>query len=68
MARHKFTREERSKGGKVRCAQESMKEARERGFEVTMDRHPFFARKHLKAKIKQQNKERSNVQNSGNTQ
>lgn len=64
MARHQFTREERSKGGKTRCKQESMTEARQKGFATTLDTHPFYARHHLKAKIKKQNEERSNVQNS----
>lgn len=58
MTRHTFTPEERSRGGTIRCQQENMTEARQKGFQTTMDRHPFFARKHLKAKIKQQNKER----------
>ena len=58
MVRHTFTPEERSRGGKTRCQQDSMTEARQRGFEITMERHPFFARHHLKLKIKQQNKER----------
>jgi hypothetical protein len=45
----------RSAGGKTRAAQPSMKEARSAGFWSTMDRHPFFARKWLKKKIKGQN-------------
>ena len=50
--RHQFTKEERSRGGKVRAAQESMQEARSRGFWMTMERHPYFARHHLKHLIK----------------
>ena len=48
MPRHQFTDEERRKGGKTRAAQPSMQEARSRGFEVTCERHPFFARHYLK--------------------
>lgn len=50
--------EARSRGGKTRSAQPSMKEARSAGFWSTMERHPFFARNHLKVKIKRQNVQR----------
>ncbi len=42
------------RGGKTRAAQESMAQARSKGFWTTMDRHPFFARRHLRRKIKGQ--------------
>jgi hypothetical protein len=58
MPRHKFTKEESQRGGRARCAQPSMKEAREKGFATTMDRHPFFARKWLKKQIKEENQAR----------
>lgn len=45
----------RSRGGKTRAAQPSMKEARSAGFWRTMELHPFFARKWLKKRIKGQN-------------
>jgi hypothetical protein len=61
MPRHKFTREESQRGGRARCTQPSMKEAREKGFQSTMDRHPFYARHHLKLKIKEENKAREMV-------
>lgn len=61
MSRHKFSKEESQRGGRIRAAQPSAKQAREKAFQVTMERHPFYARHHLKLKIKQQNKERSNV-------
>jgi hypothetical protein len=60
MPRHEFTPEERSRGGKARSQQPSFKDACSKGFEVTMVRHPFFARKHLKAKIKQFNESKKN--------
>jgi hypothetical protein len=50
--------EARRRGGKTRSAQPSMKEARSAGFWSTMERHPFFARNHLKVKIKHQNAQR----------
>lgn len=51
MARYKFTKEDCVKGGKARAAQPSFREACSLGFWATMDKHPFFARKHLKKKI-----------------
>lgn len=41
----------RKRGGQTRCSQESMQDARSRGFWATMDSHPFFAMKYLKRKI-----------------
>lgn len=35
-----------------KLTKEQLSEAGKKGFEVTMERHPFFARKYLKAKIK----------------
>lgn len=50
--------EARSRGGKTRSAQPSMTEARSKGFWTTMERHPFYARHHLRVKIKRQNVQR----------
>jgi hypothetical protein len=53
--------EARRKGGKTRAAQESMTEARSKGFWTTMERHPFFARHWLKIIIKSQNVRRQRI-------
>ncbi len=50
--RHKFTRDECQRGGRARASQASFVEACRKGFERTMETHPFYARKHLKKKIK----------------
>jgi hypothetical protein len=52
MPRYIFTKEERQRGGKTRKAQPDYYEACAKGWETTMQRHPFFARHYLKAKIK----------------
>lgn len=51
-------REARQRGGKTRSTQESMKDARSKGFWRTMELHPFFVRKHLRRRIKAQNRVR----------
>ncbi len=51
-AKQERIRQARQQGGKTRSAQESMTEARRKGFWTTMERHPFFARRHLRRKIK----------------
>ncbi len=53
-AKQERIRRARSQGGKTRAAQPSMKEARSAGFWATMESHPFFARKHLRHKIRAQ--------------
>lgn len=53
--------EARRRGGRTRSAQPSMKEARVKAFWTTMDLHPFFARNHLKTKIKLQNQRRQRI-------
>ena len=50
--RYQFTREDCSKGGKARAAMPDFPEACSKGFWATMDKHPFFARKYLKKKIR----------------
>ena len=52
--RHQLSKEDCSKGGKIRKAQASYPDACRKGFQVTMERYPLFARKHLKAKIRHQ--------------
>lgn len=52
MPRHILTADERRRGGITRAAQESMQDARSKGFERTCDTHPYFARKWLKQIIK----------------
>jgi hypothetical protein len=54
-AKQERIRQARRRGGKTRAAQPSMKDARSKGFWTTMERHPFFARGHLRRKIKFQN-------------
>ncbi len=54
-AKYKRIQAARSAGGKTRAAQPGMKEARSAGFWATMETHPFYARKHLRHKIKGQN-------------
>lgn len=49
--RHQLTREEKSKGGRNQ-SREDKSRAGQIGFQVTMERHPYFARHHLKHKIK----------------
>lgn len=49
----------RRRGGITRCQQESMYDARSKGFWRTMELHPFFARKHLRRRIKAQNRVRA---------
>jgi len=46
-----YLRDARRCGGRTRCTQESMQDARSRGFWRTMETHPFFAMKYLKRKI-----------------
>lgn len=55
MSRYQLTREDRSKGGKVRSQQASFTETCSKGFWATYDRHPFFARKHLRQIIQTHN-------------
>lgn len=43
MPRHIFTKEDCSKGGR-NATKEAKKEAGKKGFEVTCETHPFFAR------------------------
>lgn len=50
--RYQFTHADRVKGGKARAAQESFRDACSLGFWACLDKHPFFARKHLKKKIR----------------
>jgi hypothetical protein len=57
-AKQERIRQARRRGGKARAVQESMTEARSKGFWRTMELHPFFARKHLRRKIKAQNQHR----------
>ena len=57
--RHVFTREERRRGGLARSQQPDFVEACRKGFEVTMETHPFFARKHLKKIIKDFNRRKA---------
>jgi hypothetical protein len=52
--KHELTREERSRGGKSRKKHPNYIESCQKGFEVTMERHPYFARHYLKSKIKDQ--------------
>lgn len=47
MARHIFTQEERQKGA-VNQPHNDRVRAAKKGFEVTCERHPFFARHWLK--------------------
>lgn len=49
----------RQRGGRTRCAQESMYDARSKGFWRTMELHPFYARKHLRRRIRAQNRVRA---------
>jgi len=67
MPRHQLTHEERSRGGKTRAGQPSMKEARSKGFWATMESHPFFARHWLKLLIKAQNEKRAQNHIGGST-
>ena len=53
-AKHQRIQEARRRGGKTRAAQPGMKAARSAGFWATMETHPFYARKHLRHKIKAQ--------------
>ena len=55
MPRYQLTREDRSKGGKTRSQQPSFRDACSKGFWSTMDKHPYFARKHLKHIIRAYN-------------
>ncbi len=50
--------EARQRGGKTRAAQPSMSDARSKAFWTTMERHPFYARKHLRRRIKSQDRVR----------
>jgi hypothetical protein len=54
-AKQERIRQARRRGGKTRAAQPSMLEARQKGFERTMELHGLWARKYLKRKIKAQN-------------
>lgn len=58
LAKQERIHEARRQGGKARAAQESMAEARTKAFWTTMDRHPFYARKYLRHKIKAQSRSR----------
>lgn len=49
--RYQLTREDRSKGGKLQ-PREAKVRGGQRGFERTMELHPWFARKHLRHLIK----------------
>lgn len=52
MPKHVFTQQERSRGGRTRSKQPDFVDACRKGFETTFERHPFFARHHLKMKIR----------------
>jgi hypothetical protein len=58
-AKHRRIIEARQRGGKTRSTQPSMTEARSAGFWRTMELHPWFARGHLRRKIKRQNELRN---------
>lgn len=49
-----YLNDARKRGGRTRCTQESMQDARSRGFWRTMETHPFFAMKYLKRRINAQ--------------
>ncbi len=49
-----YLHDARRRGGITRCAQESMQEARSKGFWATVESHPFFARKYLRRRMKAQ--------------
>jgi hypothetical protein len=55
MARHVFTREECSRGGKKSALHPNRKAICSMGFWACMEKRPFFARNHLKRKIHNQN-------------
>jgi hypothetical protein len=52
MARHVFTLDESRRGGRARARLPDFPAACSKGFWSTMDRHPFFARHHLKLLIR----------------
>lgn len=60
MARHELTQEERSRGGKqaYKNNAENWVDRSRKGFERTMELHPYYARKHLKHKIQAFNQRR----------
>lgn len=58
MPRHIFTKEEQSKGGKKSALHPNRKEICSKGFWSCVEKHPFFARKHLKKIIKGKNNEK----------
>jgi hypothetical protein len=53
--RASYLRDARRRGGQTRAAQESAALARSKGFWVTMETHPFFARKWLRHRIASHN-------------
>lgn len=55
--KHRFTKQESSKGGK-NGSKEAKSAAGHIGFERTCELHPYFARKHLKNKIKKFNEQK----------
>jgi len=56
--RYRFSSEDCKKGGKARARQPDFVDACRKGFEKTMETHPFFARHHLKRIIKNFNARR----------
>lgn len=51
-----YLQDARRRGGQTRSKQESMKDARSKGFWRTMELHPFYARKYLRRRILAQNR------------
>jgi hypothetical protein len=58
-----YLRDARRRGGQTRAAQESAALARSKGFWVTMERHPFFARKWLRHRITSHNQVKADQHN-----